>query len=454
MSLLVKKLGMAAAGAGGGPAPGGYFLISKDGGSDPWGDCDRLRGIDVDSSNNVYILFGISANSSSQGALVKTDLDGVIQWKKKVELSTSGGYWVSGLRVDSSDRPHVFGTYPPNTEDTLFLSCINPSTGAVSFSQSYGDPSYSDRQGMRPFTAGFQNLEIDDNDKLYFSAGSTCTYQDNRVVSFIVSAGSSSYTTDQFTRVSGNVSEAQGTVESYACGTNGNGDLISYCKAGSSIALVRHNDGGTQQSSYAPASGGLPYIHTDGNFYYTRTSDETSITVLKYNSSGTKQFETKLTRNSSYATRTQQIGSIAVDYDGNVYVAFTTEVSSKWRPTVAKLNSSGTLQWVNNMTWSQNSDMRSQAIRTDSTGSYYIGMGQNIGQMAKLPGTGDLTGSWTVGSYTFGINTNATVTASSTSDYENWGSGAISVAGSLTDHRGGGTASYGTIGDPTRVVLS
>jgi len=122
--------------------------------------------------------------------------------------------------------------------------------------------------------------------------------------------------------------------------------------------------------------------------------------------------------------------NLAVDSSDNIYGTGYTAVGSNFIGFVAKWNSSGTLQWQRSITPSANS-LGIADVKVDSTGTFmtlscYTNASGNYDYaLFKLPIDGTLTGTHTVGSYSYtyaastftetaysGSNTTATLTAS------------------------------------------
>ena len=439
-----QKILLGAAGTSGGASAGANFVLSRPSSGAGWGDMETTNAIKTDSQNNVYWLTG-----GQDGGLIKVDLDGTAVFDTRLEVYDSSKYNIQGLAIDSQDRAHIRGVYPPNSEDNVFLECINGSTGASIYREEYTDKEYSNGSGALKFeTAGCDQLAIDSNDNLYFASGYNTGDYIKRVISWHVNAGDSAYTFKRSTSISGNNQSNNpkcigvGIVES-------TGHCMAHCSNGrNEFYLFRQNtaaaENATEQSSLQISTGttntmSVSHIDSSGNLFgIKQQSSNTDATIVKWNISGTKQWETKLTKNANYISKViLEPGGITTDEDGNVYCNITVEKSSRWRPMAVKLNSSGALQWVNGVEYTQNTDMRANAIHVDKTGNYYLGTGQGPVTCSKLPVTGDLTGQFSVFSYAITYSTDAWVTASSTSAYGNLGN-ASEGSGEYFTYRGSG----------------
>lgn len=437
MSFTTTKLMAATAGASTGPSPGTYFATTNVGATSPWNDVNYCNSICVDSQNNVYSLWNIASNNTYNGVLLKQDLDGNVQWKRYWDAGQGYGYSAAAVQVDSSDRPHVYCvSYIPDVyNNSVNLTCINPSTGATNYQLTIFDPDYSDGQGTNGTEGSPNCLYIDENDKLYFISRSNSNSSSNKegVLTGIYSIGASSYTKVVATRIGQSVD----TGVCYAVGAY-NSELIAAGGAGSprQYFVVTHDTSGTEQSKYNASTVYGRYIDSNtGDFYATYyVTNEADIVVHKFNSSGVRQWSRRLNENTSYISRVfWYYNDITVDLDGNVYLLCTVDKLSPgayYRPCVVKMNSSGTVQWVRGITWSQNTDVRAMFISTDTTGSIYIGT-DNLGITIKMPADGSLTGSWSLGGYTLAITSDQWLTSGAGGGVDNLGTGSVGVSGTI-----------------------
>jgi len=443
-------------GTAGGLSAGANFVLSKPSNNTGWSDMQTTNAIKTDSQNNVYWLMG-----GQDGGLVKVDLDGTAVFDTRLEVYGSSPYNIQGLAIDSQDRAHIRGVYPPNNEDNVFLECINGSTGAADYRMTFTDKEYSNGSGARKYDiAGSDQLAIDANDKLYFASGENSGSSSKRVISWQATAGSSSYTFNKSSSISGsNVSNDPYVIGVGIVASTGH-QIAHYGNGRNEFVLLRQNlsdsEASSEKSAYQVSSGVtntmyVTHIDSSGNFYgLKQQSSDTDATVVKWNISGTKQWETKLTKNTSYISRVIIYpGAITTDDDGNVYCNITVEKNNRWRPMAVKLNSSGTLQWINGVEYSQTTDMRANAIHVDKTGNYYLGTGQNPVTCSKLPVAGNLTGTFSLWQYNITYSTDAWVTASSTSAYSNLGN-ATDGMGEYFTYRGSGGGADRLSFDPPR----
>tara|TARA_R110000868_G_scaffold402401_1_gene678669 strand:- start:329 stop:1690 length:1362 start_codon:yes stop_codon:yes gene_type:complete len=156
----------------------------------------------------------------------------------------------------------------------------------------------------------------------------------------------------------------------YACGySNASGDVF--------YAIVKYDSSGTVQwqinygssGSYSLGSGIA--VDTSGDVYFTGSSNPSgasNIYTVKVNSSGTVQWQKRLSRPLLEAEK------IATDSSGNVYVCGRAPAAYSGGSNtlfLVKYNSSGVLQWQNYLAESSN-NTRAYGVATDSSGNVYI----------------------------------------------------------------------------------
>lgn len=152
--------------------------------------------------------------------------------------------------------------------------------------------------------------------------------------------------------------------------------------------------GGT--SGATSIGGGYCALDASGNLIVVGTFTSTSaIFVAKYNSSGTLQWQRKLAASSG---GWGSAFSVACDSSDNVYVVGSQFDAAQYYvgAVIAKLNSSGTLQWsrVVDLTGSANQGFTFYGVAADSSGNTYsVGHNFGINIIAKYNTSGTLQ--WT-----------------------------------------------------------
>jgi len=306
--------------------------------------------VTVDSSNNIYVTGytngGLDNNTSSGGGstpsdifLVKYNSSGVKQWTQ--QLGSSSNERGVAVAVDSSNNIYVtgytFGGLDGNTNsggDTVGADII-----LVKYNSS-GTKQWTRQLGTSSEDVG-NGVTVDSSNNIYVS-GTTFGGLDGNT-----SAGSSDIFlvkfydngTKQWTRQLGTSSVDTGngvTLDSsnniYVTG-NTYGGLDGNTSAGSyDIILVKYNSSGTKQwtrqlgtSSSGGDFGKRVSVDNSSNIYVTgstyggldgnTSAGSSDIYLVKYNSSGTKQW----TRQLGDSTRDEGNG-VTVDSIGNIYV--------------------------------------------------------------------------------------------------------------------------------------
>jgi len=177
---------------------------------------------------------------------------------------------------------------------------------------------------------------------------------------------------------SGNVYVAGGTYGGLDGNTSaGNTDLfvVKYSSSGTMHWTMQFGSSSRDSANgVAPDSSGNVYVAgmTKGGLDGCKSAGVEDLFVVKYNSSGTKQWTNQL----GSAVFDDAIG-VATDSSGNVYVVGGTKgnlngISNSGRTDafVIKFNSSGTKQWTKKLgTWQND---LANGVATDSSGNFYV----------------------------------------------------------------------------------
>jgi hypothetical protein len=336
---------------------------------------DIAKGIAIDSSNNIYLAGETSGALDSQTNaggkdifLVKYNSGGTRQWTKL--LGTSSEEVTNGIAIDSSNNIYITG-YTEGALDSqtnsgstdLFLVKYN-SSGTKQWTKLLGTSTHEYAYG----------IAVDSSNNIYLTGG-TYGALDGQTNSgrwdiFLVKFDSSG--TKKWTKLLGNSEDQYGygvTVDSSNnISVTGNtlGELDNQTNSGyEDIFLVKYNSSGTKQwtklfgtSSAYEAGFGVTSDSSDNLYVTGRTTGALDgstnsyngydIFLIKYNSSGTKQWTKQLGAGSSSSETGQ---GVTVDNLSNIFITGGTggaldggEYSGSTDIFLVKYNSSGTIQ--------------------------------------------------------------------------------------------------------------
>ena len=373
---------------------------------------DYANGVATDSSGNVYVTGGtkggLDGNTSAGNTdlfVVKYNSSGTKEWTK--QLGSSGRDSANGITIDSSGNVYVtgvtFGGLDWNTSagaNDLFVVKYN-SSGTKEWTEQLGSASTDTANAVATdssgnvYLAGVTYGGLDGNSN-----------EDNADL-FVVKYSSSG--TKQWTKQlgTGEYDEARGV----ATDSSGNVYLVGGTKGRlngisnsgrTDVFVIKFNSSGTRQwtkplgTAQNDLANGVS-IDSSGNFYvagvtYKDLDGNTSagsadLFVAKYNSSGTKQWTKQLGTSGRDHAR-----GVATDSSGNVFVAGDTyggldgNTNAGYNDLfVVKYNSSGTKQWTKQLGTSS-TDL-ANGVATDSSGNVYV-VGYTYGELDGNTNTG------------------------------------------------------------------
>jgi hypothetical protein len=179
-------------------------------------------------------------------------------------------------------------------------------------------------------------------------------------------------------RDSANFSITRGEFDSdstlYCSGVDGTSDFVAKINANGvmewrrrfQLALFDNISGFTLDESENPVILGVG--RESGSF--------NSAILVKYNQSGVLQWQRKL---SKAGASMQGLGGVRVAASGNIYIACQHAVSGAATVHVVKYNSSGTLQWQRDISLTSNNFFPgTQSVYLDSSENFYVGFRNNI----------------------------------------------------------------------------
>ena len=297
--------------------------------------------VEVDSSNNIYVTGrtagGLDGNNSSGGDdlyLIKYNSSGVKQWTK--QLGTSASDLGKDMSIDSSDNIYVTGYAWGDLDGNihsgvydLFLVKYN-SSGVKQWTKQFGTSTYDYGYGVT----------VDSSDNIYVT-GDTKGGLDGNTNSggndlFLLKYNSSGV--KQWTKQLGTTSNErdQGGV---AIDSSDNIYLAGYTEGGldgntnsggMDIFLVKYNSSGVKQwtkqlgttsndmgTSVAIDSSDNIYLtgYTEGGLDGNTNSGGKDIFLVKYNSSGVKQWTKQLINSAKYGQY-----SITIDSSNSIFI--------------------------------------------------------------------------------------------------------------------------------------
>jgi uncharacterized delta-60 repeat protein len=347
---------------------------------------DLAKGVAVDSSDNIYVTGytdgGLDGNTSSGKKdffLTKYNSSGTKEWTK--QQGSSGDDYGNGVAVDSSDNIYVtgatYGKLHGNKNSgiyDIFLVKYN-SSGIRQWTEQLGTSTVEHAYAVTTdssdniYVTGITWGGLDGSAKPSYCNKATVKASNECTDIFLVKYNSSG-TKQWVKQLEGSSSKSYEKSQGLAVDSSDNiyvtgytvGGLDGNTSSGSSdIFLVKYNQSGSKQWTKqlgTNSSDGGSGVTTDssGNIYVTGTtnggldgntnSGEGDIFLVKYNSSGTKQWTQQL------GTPTSEGGNgVAVDSSDNIYVTGWTRgkldtYSGGADTFLVKYNSSGTKQWT------------------------------------------------------------------------------------------------------------
>ena len=330
----------------------------------------------VDSSANIYQSNLTSPPSTLQA--VKQNNTAVIQWQKSL-ASTNPSYpqvEPHGVVVDTSSNVYVLTVSPVTGVNNLYISKYN-SSGTLQWQKQYGDAVTGS------YVAGTTSLAIDNANNIIFAVANV----GNRMgAAKLNSSGTIIWQTFNDIGPGGNsqadvIAVGAGDVPYTAGYLYSGGFNLMYAKLSPTTGLTSL----ARQVNDARATGIAS--NTSGDVYLTSSGN--AVGVIKFDSSGTFQWNRKIT--------TLYTRGITVDNSGNSYVIGDDNTSTF----ILKYNSSGTLQWQRSIVTSGNIYTYSVKLNTAGT-IYYLNctFGSGVTLYAKLPTDGSKTGTYTVNGLT------------------------------------------------------
>jgi hypothetical protein len=356
------------------------------------------RCVAIDSSDNVYM--GGYSSSTISFQIAKYNKKGVIQWQKA--LSSSSQAVCLSIALDSSGNVYACGY--SNNSGTYDLEIAKYDTsGTLQWQRVLG----------RVDSTGGTGITIDGSGNIF-----VCGYYSPTSGTFIQLAKYDSSGTIQWKK---QISSAGNSDAAYSIALDSSGNiyicgsgvvsgqtalLIVKCDSTGSNVWQRTIDNSPDYFSY----GQSVTVDSSGNVYVCGSVNFSgnSWILAKYNSSGTIQWQRVLTTSGVDL----DASSIILDSSSNIYVCGTSAGFSQPRYIqIAKYDSSGSISWQRKLSNSSTTDVSyGFSIKLDNSGNFcvlgYFGQFSTIPNyykflFAKLPTSGALTGTYTVGGIPF-----------------------------------------------------
>ena len=273
----------------------------------------RGKSLAVDSSGNVYIcghaqLYGSGGIGNVDAFLVKFNSSGVLQWERLLGSSGEAEYFTD-IKIDSSDNIYVVGHHyldPASGDQPMMIAKYNTS-GTVQWYKFFGTNYYGGSTSQRQFEG--LGIDTDSSGNVYICGYLKNVYGAN-YEAYLVKYDSSG--NEQFFRM-----VTSGSFAEYFRG-------VAVDSSDNVYAV------GTTNSN--PQGGGVMGL------------------VVKWNSSGTLQWQRQIGENTGATwARSQNFYRVKVDSSDNIIVAgthYTYNTTNQGQEAfVMKFNSSGTIQW-------------------------------------------------------------------------------------------------------------
>jgi len=229
------------------------------------------------------------------------------------------------------------------------------------------------------------------------------------------------------------------------------------------VLIAKYDTSGTIQWQRTLTGGGDDVgssiaVDSSGNVYVTGNTNSLGggrrVLITKYNTSGTIQWQNDLKQN-GVNTRAMYATACAVDSSGYLYITGSISLDSDGtgNSLICQYDSSGTLIWQRRLYKTNNSTyVTGSRIQVDNNGYIYVinstGAVTNTATLfAKLPTDGTKTGAYTVGGISFTYGTPSVSCTASTGS-------ATDSASSLTNSTSTTTASTSTMTAGTGTAIS
>ena len=390
------------------------------------------KGVTVDGSGNIYVCGSFQpASAQTIGFVAKYNSSGVVQWQRSLsDLQAAPATVSNGITVDSSGNVYVAGVglHGSGGGTTCLLVYKLDSSGTIQWQYTMVDSAN--------YSSSLVNfgITIDNSNNLYVVG--TAVYGAGVIGCSIYKLNSSG--TLQWQKILNDSSTGKVRFDSFnGVAVDGSGNVYAAGRTTDSstgliiLQIAKYNSSGalqwqrivTDTNNYGGESASGVAVDGSGNVYIVGVINDNSTyktLIVKYNSSGTVQWNRTLTNDVGGTTQTGD--GIIIDSSNYVYVIGNgTYSGTKSGMSVSKWDSSGTIQWQRVFASSNTSPTSvGNFITTDNLGNLYFGgyISNNSNvvstSISKLPIDGSKTGSYTGTTFKFDYFATTWIAASST----------------------------------------
>ena len=409
--------------------------------------------ITVDSSGNIYTVIDDMYSTTFGIILIKYNGSGTVQWQKNL---------TNGRQLNGQDK----GGVTTDSSGNVYLTTVQRGADGYDYMVTVKYDSSGNLQWQRQlFNIIGMNITVDGSGNVYavgFGSGVTSGQGNNGQIVKYDSSGTLQW--QKMLTISGNYSEYPNNIAidgsnnvyvSMYGNTSGN-DVSYIIKLDSSGAIQwQRQISKTSISVYAQnmAVTSAGDIYLVGR-YQQVVSGQQAMLVVKYNTSGTIQWQKDLKQN-GVNTRAMYATACAVDSSGYVYItgSISEDSDGTGNSLICQYDSNGTLIWQRRLYKTNNSTYVSGSrIQVDNNGYIYVinstGAVANTATLfVKLPTDGTKTGAYTVGGISFTYGTPSVSCTAGTAS-------ATDAAASLTISTSTTTASTSTMTAGTGTAIS
>jgi len=382
-------------------SPSAYFIANL--------SLSNGRGVAVAPSGNIYIV----GNISTFMLIAKYNSSGTLQWQRSLgTVSNPEEGWA--IAIDPSENVYITGYADVAGQANNVIIAKYNTSGTIQWQKQLAGVGTKNEYGT--------SIAVDSASNVYVSAYSNAGGATYDILTFKL---------DSFGNMSWqrSLGGTGGTGTDFGIGialdSASNVYVTGFSDNNSTydLVLAKYNTTGTLQwqrtlgnNTGGSDAGNGVVVDSANNIYVTGLINGIGILVAKYNSSGAIEWQRSLTGSATIFA----VGA-AVDSSNNVYVTAYGDISgsggANYDIFTAKYDSAGTLQWQRKL--STTASDQSYGIALDSSGSMYnIGVtyvsGVAVALLTKFPSDGTLTGTYSLGGFTYTYAASTLTPATST----------------------------------------